>query len=109
MVVPALLWRKKTARITPAWSAAFFAAPLGVALLLAVTGFSAGLSENSAFLLPLLGFQALVSWGVFAYVAFPPYQLKPKKRRRKTSPPDDSIKTEGEAPAVALNPSSNQE
>ena len=109
LVVPALIWRKKTARITPGWSAAFFAAPLIVAVLLAVLGLSQGLAENAAFLLPLFGFQALVSWGVFAYVAFPPYQLKPKKRRRKPLPAQEDVKPEGEASLEPLNPSSNQE
>ena len=109
LVVPALMWRKKTGRITPHWSAAFFAAPLGLAVVVALLGLSPGLAENARFLLPLLVFQGMASWGVFAYVAFPPYQLKPKKRRRKPVDGASPVKNADENPSASPHPSSNQE
>lgn len=86
VVGPVLAWRLKTGRLTPLWALAAFLAPWAVAAVAALLGWPSTLATYAPYLLTVFAFQALGSWGVFAYWSFPPYAAKPSRRARRPRP-----------------------
>jgi hypothetical protein len=82
VIGPALWWGLPRYRIVPLRSLGLFAAPLALAGLGALLGIPSDLKTFAWFLLPVFTFQAVLSWGLFAWVAYPAYASKKKKKPR---------------------------
>ena len=82
LIGPALWWGLPRYRLVPLRSLGLFAAPLALAGLGALLGIPSDLKTFAWFLLHVFTFQAVLSWCLFAWLAYPAYASKRKKKPR---------------------------
>ena len=79
VLVGAMAGLRPRARLAPLEAFFVFALPWVLAVLLLLAGVFESLEGYAGYLATSYGFQALVSWALFIYAAYPPY---PRSRRR---------------------------
>lgn len=97
IVGPILWWVLPRYRMVPLKSFPLFLVPVIVACLGALAGIPGNLKTYAAFLLPLFTAQAVISWGLFAWLAYPPYG--PKKKKKPRVVPEASVEPASESEA----------
>lgn len=98
VVGAALWWALPRYRLTPWRSLGVFMVPVALAGLGAVIGVPGNLKTYASFLLPLFAFQAAITWGLFAWLAYPAYSQGPKKKKKPQALLEASVEPDGSEP-----------